>query len=290
VVGAVTTQWDRAHDVVAAMGDRFVLIRTDSGAKATRIKAGRKAIGNTGSEEQMRAELAQVVGGVIAGMSMDVPRSTGDEAERLLEAADIVTRARTAVDFDYRGNVVDAHAPEMPTRFAKQLGQVVRGAVALGVPRRDALRLAIRCARDSIPPLRRIIIDDVAAHPNSTASDVRKRTGKPWTTIDRQLQALHMLEVLDCDEVAYGEEKHRWLYSLAEGIDPAALDPDAIPESSPDTAPPSPRETTDSPTDEDIFSMTYVGIAESGEDLGGQVWDWNDAWESSNDESTETTA
>jgi hypothetical protein len=43
VVGAVTTAWDRAHDVVAAMGDRFVLIRTDSGAKATRIKAGRKA-------------------------------------------------------------------------------------------------------------------------------------------------------------------------------------------------------------------------------------------------------
>src|SRR5215211_3598149 len=146
VVGAVTTAWDRAHDVVAAMGDRFVLIRTDSGAKATRIKAGRKAIGNTGSEIEMRAELAQVVGGVITGMSTDVPRPTGDEAERLLEAADIVTRARTAVDIDYRGNVVDAHAPEMPTRFAKQLGQVVRGAVALGVPRRDALRLAIRCA------------------------------------------------------------------------------------------------------------------------------------------------
>src|SRR5215216_401072 len=102
------------------------------------------------------------------------------EAERLLDAADIVTRARTAVDIDYRGNVVDAHAPEMPTRFAKQLGQVVPGAVALGVPRRDALRLAIRCARDSIPPLRRIIIDDLAKNPESTASDVRKRTGKPW--------------------------------------------------------------------------------------------------------------
>jgi hypothetical protein len=73
VVGAVTTQWDRAHDVVAAMGDRFVLIRTDSGAKETRISAGLKAISNTGSEVEMRVELAQVVGGVLAGMSMDVP-------------------------------------------------------------------------------------------------------------------------------------------------------------------------------------------------------------------------
>jgi hypothetical protein len=269
VVGAVTTQWDRAHDAVAAMGDRFVLIRTDSGAKATRIKAGRKAIGNTGSEIEMRAELAQVVGGVIAGMSTDVPRSAGDEAERLLEAADIVTRARTAVDFDYKGNVVDAHAPEMPTRFAKQLGQVVRGAVAIGVDRTDALRLAIRCARDSIPPLRRIIIDDLAKNPESTASDVRKRTGKPWTTIDRQLQALHMLEVLDCDEVAYGEkeEKHRWLCSLADGMNPAALDPDAILGSSPDSAHPSYKERSDNPADDATSHISYVGLAESGEVL-----------------------
>jgi hypothetical protein len=271
VIGAVTTAWDRAHDVVAAMGDRFVLIRTDSGNKATRISAGRQAISNTGSEAEMRAELAQVVGGVLAGMSRDVPRPTGWEAERLLSAADLVTRARTAVDFDWRGEVVDAHAPEMPTRFAKQLGQVVRGAVALGVPRLDALRLAIRCARDSIPPLRRIIIDDVAKHPGSTASDVRKRTGKPWTTIDRQLKALHMLEVLDCDEVAYGEkeEKHRWLYSLADGINPDALDPDSISESAPDSAPPPHREMSDSPTDEDTSLFPYVGIAKSGEDSRG---------------------
>jgi Domain of unknown function (DUF3854) len=273
VIGAVTTAWDRAHDVVAAMGDRFVLIRTDSGDKATRISAGRQAISNTGSEAEMRAELAQMVGGVLAGMSTDVPRPTGWGAERLLDAADLVTRARTAVDIDYRGDVVDAHAPEMPTRFAKQLGQVVRGAVALGMPRRDALQLAIRCARDSIPPLRRIIIDDVAKNPGSTASDVRKRTGKPWTTIDRQLKALHMLEVLDCDEVAYGdkEEKHRWLYSLADGINPDALDPDSISESSPDSATPSSREPAVSRADEDTSLFPYVGIAKSGEDSRGTL-------------------
>jgi hypothetical protein len=34
VVGAVTTAWDRAHDVTAAMGDRFVLVRMDSANKA----------------------------------------------------------------------------------------------------------------------------------------------------------------------------------------------------------------------------------------------------------------
>ena len=31
VIGAVTTAWDRAHDVIAAMGDRFVIVRMDLG-------------------------------------------------------------------------------------------------------------------------------------------------------------------------------------------------------------------------------------------------------------------
>jgi hypothetical protein len=46
------------------------------------------------------------------------------------------------------------------------------------------------------------------------------------------MQALHKLEVLDCEEVPYKEEKHRWHYSLADGIKPDVL----MPESSPDLA------------------------------------------------------
>ena len=46
-----------------------------------------------------------------------------------------MTLARTAVERDYRGDVIDAHAPEMPTRFAKQLAQMVRGGVAIGMDR-----------------------------------------------------------------------------------------------------------------------------------------------------------
>jgi hypothetical protein len=54
---------------------------------------------------------------------------------------------------------------------------------------------------------------------------------KPRATVDRQLQALHMLDVLDCDEY---EDSHRgqlvtiWRYRLADGIDPNALN--SVPE------------------------------------------------------------
>lgn len=59
IVGAVTTAWDKAHDVIASMGDRFVLLRMDS--SAGRIAAGRQAVANTGHEEQMRRELSAAV-------------------------------------------------------------------------------------------------------------------------------------------------------------------------------------------------------------------------------------
>ncbi|HEY5786194.1 MAG TPA: hypothetical protein VIT65_15605 [Microlunatus sp.] len=231
VVGAVTTAWDRAHDVIASMGDRFVLLRLDS--TTGRQAAGRQAIANTGDEVTMRAELATAVAAVIAVMDRATGPVSETETDLLLQAADLVTLARTGVDFDYQGGVIDAHAPEMPTRFAKQLAQVVRGGVSIGMNRPEALRLAIRCARDSMPPLRLAILDDVAAHPGSTATDVRKRIGKPRNTVDRQLQALHMLDVLDVleEEATYGgRDVTRWRYTLRVDIDPGVLDPDSIPE------------------------------------------------------------
>jgi hypothetical protein len=263
VIGAVTTKWDQAHDVIASMGDRFVLVRVDS--TNGRVAAGRQAIGNTGTEIQMRAELAEAVAGVLAGMETTGITVTDEETNLLLAAADLVTLARTGVEYDYRGDVIDAHAPEMPTRFAKELTQIIRGAVAIGMDRQKALRLAIRCARDSMPPLRLKVIDDLASNPGSTASDVRRRVNKPWHTVDRQMQALHMLGVLDVLEEAYGE-KTRWRYSLAASADPKALDPDSLPEKS--VSIPNPKEERDRDSDKHSL-VTDIPGEESGPSTNG---------------------
>jgi hypothetical protein len=42
IIGAVTTAWDAAHSVIAAMGDRFVIICADS--SSGRVKSASKAI------------------------------------------------------------------------------------------------------------------------------------------------------------------------------------------------------------------------------------------------------
>ncbi|MFC4137136.1 MULTISPECIES: bifunctional DNA primase/polymerase [unclassified Microbacterium] len=227
VIGAVTTAWDRAHaDTISAFGDRFVVVRMDS--TTGRIAAGRKAIGNTGSEDAMRAELAAAAAGVLEGADLRAEGPDDDESARILAAADLVTLARTAVDVDYRGNVIDSHAPEMPTRFAKQLAQIFRGGMAIGLARGDALALAIRVARDSMPPLRLEILEDVAANEWTPLRDVVKRVDKPRSTVDRQLQALDLLGLLTKDDevTVTGmslRETTTWRYSLAPGIDVASI-------------------------------------------------------------------
>ena len=223
VIAAVTTVWDAAHSAVAAMGDRFVLLRIDS--KAGRLASGKQALRNTGSELPMREELAAAVGGLITHASTNDVQLTEAENNALLKAADIVTLARTAVERDYAGNVTDAHAPEMPTRFAKQLAQIVRGGVAIGMTRERALALALRCARDSIPPLRLEIMLDVADYGPVQVNDVSESINKPWHTVKRELTALTMLGILkeekerEDNEEENSKSKTKWRYSLLDGFD-----------------------------------------------------------------------
>jgi hypothetical protein len=111
----------------------------------------------------------------------------------------------------------------MPTRFAKQLTQMLRGGVAIGMTRERALQLVIRCARDSIPPLRLEILLDLAKYPDSRPGDVRRRIDKPWRTTKREMEALHMLGLLQCKEQSQPDEggkgKTVWRYTLADGFD-----------------------------------------------------------------------
>ena len=170
----------------------------------------------------MRTELADAVKALIAGMNTGGYQPPRAEIKKLIKLANIVTWARTAVHRDYRGEVVDAHALEMPTRFSKQLTQLVRGSVAIGLSSEEAMRLARRCARDTIPPLRRKILLDLAAHPKSRPLEVARRIARPRTTVRRELEALHVLGVLVSEEkdVMRGfREETITRYSLTPALD-----------------------------------------------------------------------
>jgi hypothetical protein len=216
-IGAVTTAYDTHHAAIAAMGDRFALVRVDS--TTGRMASGRQALANVNHEDEMRTNLADAVRTLLA--FLDHGRAVLDPAiaDELLAVADLVTFARTAIERDYQGHVTDAHAPELPTRFAKILGQIVRGGLAIGMGRERAVATAVRVAGDSMPPLRLAVLGDVANHPDSRCSDVQRRLQKPRSTIDRELQGLHVLGLLVCDDSGTGG----WRYSLADVVDEPTL-------------------------------------------------------------------
>ncbi len=194
VIGGVTTAWDAAHKVVATMGDRFVLVRFDS--TINRRESGRQALANTGDEVRMREALGQAVAGVLVNVNREVPTPSDDVVDEVLAFADLVTLMRSAVERDYSGEPDFVHDPESPTRFAKQLLQIWRGAIAIGIAPDRAMSLVARCAGDSVPPFRLSIVSDIFAHPGSTSRECASRNNMPVRSVARALSELQCLDLL----------------------------------------------------------------------------------------------
>ena len=78
-----------------------------------------------------------------------------------------------------------------------------------------------------MPPLRLEVLNYLACTPGASTLDVRRGLDKPRTTVDRGLQALHVLGLVTRNEVSSvrkdGKEANFWNYFLADGVDPGVL-------------------------------------------------------------------
>jgi hypothetical protein len=151
-----------------------------------------------GDEMQMRKELAAAVRLLFRRVDAKSTHHLSPHySDRLLSVVDLVTRARSGVEYSHSGaEVVYAHAPEAPTRLLKQLIQLWHGAVVVGHTEESALLLCFRVAFESMPPMRQKILHDLAVNRSSTISTIAERLQKPETSVRRELQALHGLGVL----------------------------------------------------------------------------------------------
>jgi len=227
VLGAVTTVWDQHYSVVAAMGDRFLLVRmrTDD-YEAT----ARQAVANAGAEVAMRTDLREAVGGLL--QHVPGPTETEPGPAVLAGLATLVTWARTAVITDGKGNVLDAHAREAPARLTKQLLQLYRGSRLLGRGPLASEELVLRVARDTIPPprLRLLLILPRADEAPMTTSEVVALVNRPRTSVDRDLQALQALGLVTVSqerkEALFFPQPDRtvWKWSLAKEVPIDVLD------------------------------------------------------------------
>jgi DNA-binding MarR family transcriptional regulator len=187
IVACCTSAWDSHREVVAQMGDRFVVVRN----RIDRDQAGQQAVGNVGSEGEMRYQLREAVGGLLASPVRDIPAVADTSA--LLDIADLVTRCRTPVERDYQGNPIWAHALEAPTRFAKQLVGLARGGLSLGMSQEQAMAVAVRASADSMPPNYLAVLAQLAERGEGKPSQLAGWLAWPYQAARRACEELQLL-------------------------------------------------------------------------------------------------
>lgn len=195
-VAGCTPTIDRHHAVMGAMGERFILLRLP---ELDGDEQARMALAHAGREREMRAEMTDA----IAGLYGDQPDAkalapagdlTDTDRERLMSLATLVVHCRSAVERDsYTREIELVPGTEAPSRLVVVLSRLLLGLDAIGVPRERGWQVLTRTALDSMPALRRAVLEHLyqrqheAPSTTAIATDVRY----PTQTTRRALEDLH---------------------------------------------------------------------------------------------------
>lgn len=225
IVGCCTTAWDTAHSAISTMGDRFIVARVNGKDRDLLLEAGRQAMMNVGKEEDMRRELKVCVGDLLRDiMPESQPEPIPPDIEDIiLRACRVASMARTPTDHDYRGKIIYSHDPEAPTRLAKSLKQLIRGAYIIGIGLCDSLNMVMRCARDCIPPIRLECLRYLSDREDQNVSQIANAIQRPWNAVDKAIEALTSARLL---VVSYNESEgkgSRRIYNIRDGLDISSL-------------------------------------------------------------------
>ncbi|HMF96095.1 MAG TPA: hypothetical protein VKE96_17450 [Vicinamibacterales bacterium] len=192
LIAGCTTAIDSAHAVMSTMGTRFVLVRLRADDKLAET-----ALKHVGREQPMRDELRDAVRGLLRqppGVAHDL--SDQRVLARLTALGRFVALARSPVDRDYQGDIRLVLDAEAPTRIVKMFAQFWRAAGLLGLDRSAAWTLVRRVGMDSIPKLRREVLDHLNTRRldglpiSASTTDVAEVVEHPSRTTRRALEDL----------------------------------------------------------------------------------------------------
>jgi len=197
LIGGVTSAIDSAHAVMSSMGNRFALFRLP---EANGHEQAKRALAKTGCEEEMRTELAAVVAGLLKSVDASAAPSLPRENDRwIIALTTVVARCRSAVDRDgYSRDISLIHDPEAPARLTRMLGQLLRGALVIGIAAPRARALIVKVGLDCIPPVRRLALEALLKQSTAlTTKTIAAGTHYPEQTVRRALEDLQCHGVVE---------------------------------------------------------------------------------------------
>jgi hypothetical protein len=204
LLGCVTGAIDSAHGVMGLMGERFVLYRMPEASAADQARVALRRSNNTTS---MRFALSAAVAAVLARAKFPARHLTDEEETWLVALAQLVVRARSVVERDsYSREIVLVPEPEAPARLVQGLRQLLFGLEAIAVEPDEARRIVNKAGLDSMPVIRRQVLELLAREPVTNAGASELLAYPPKTCL-RTLEdlAAHGLTTRHTDNKA-----HRW--------------------------------------------------------------------------------
>jgi hypothetical protein len=226
-IAGCTTAIDSAHAVLDAMGTRFLFVRLpDSDGE----QVGKTALAHAGNEEQMRAELAAVTTALLSNLPGRAHEIHDRVTEWLVPLALMASRGRSPVEHDYHGEISLVLDAEAPTRIIKQLGQLWRACGLLGLGEAESWAAVRRAGLDSIPKLRRLVLDFLGSAGSwqqgpdgmpvfipawQPTTEVARAVGHPSTTTLRSLQDLAAHGLVSRQDTFLGGNAKRYEWALS---------------------------------------------------------------------------
>lgn len=200
LIGGVTPAIDQYGQVLAALGDRFVMLRL---SEANVDAFGVAALQHRDREQQMRNALSAALTAVVEQADVRRVNRTLDSSEkrRLVQLADYTARARTAVVRDHHHDLVFMPLVEGPSRLVKVYARLLGGLEALGCEEPAAWGLLTRIAIDGVPALRTAVIRALVARDVPLrVAEIAMAANVSTKTVSRVLEDLSILKMAALSE------------------------------------------------------------------------------------------
>jgi hypothetical protein len=212
LLGASTDAIDQLSDEIGDLGPRMLLYRMPDIDEDAAMRAAAR---NTGHQKTMRTDLAAAVKPFLRNLDVSVwPLEPEPDVPELRALAQWAVWCRSPVLRDRWGEIEHVPRREAGMRVYTNLLQLTAGAFTIGLDDITAERLVSQVALDSIPAMRRCVLDAVTTGSTPTTRTLADAVGLPTSVVGRVCEDLAALGILDRSAQVTGHE-HHWSMSDA---------------------------------------------------------------------------